>query len=165
MAEERTYIIPLRREFLKVAYYKKSRRAKDAVKKFIARHLRAKEVKIGIHLNEKIFENGRKNPPPKIKVKAIKEGDIARVELPEFPFETPKPEESKEKTKGAPKETKKEEEIKTEHKLEEKGKVKIKEPPITKQIEKHQREHKAESKEEIETKLKRKSMIPQSNKK
>lgn len=87
---EREYIIPLRNEWRKVANYRRTGRAVKEIKKFIARHMKVPErdtdkVKLDQWLNQEVWFRGRKKPPAKIKVKAIKEGDIIRVELAELP--------------------------------------------------------------------------------
>lgn len=112
MADEKQFTIPLRREFSKGPSYKRSEKAIKAIREFIERHMKTDNVKIGKNLNLKIFERGRKNPPPRIKVKAVKEENLVRVELPEFPFELKV--EKKEKKKET--KTKETEEAKHEHK-------------------------------------------------
>ena len=98
MAEERTYIIPLRREFIKAPSYKKTKKAVTAIKSFLIKHMKGDEVKFGSHLNEELWARGNKHPPPRIKVKAIKdEKNMIRVELPEFEFQIPKEDKSKSK--------------------------------------------------------------------
>ncbi|MBU0760693.1 MAG: 50S ribosomal protein L31e [Nanoarchaeota archaeon] len=87
---EREYIIPLRKEWRKVANYRRTGRAIKAIKKFIARHMKVPEhdvskVKLDIYLNNEIFFRGRKKPPAKIKVKAVREGDVVKVRLAEIP--------------------------------------------------------------------------------
>jgi len=87
---EREYIIPLRNEWRKVANYRRTGRAVKFIKKFIARHMKiperdASKVKLDQWLNQEIWFRGRKKPPAKIKVKAVKEGDIVRVTLAELP--------------------------------------------------------------------------------
>lgn len=128
MAEERIYTIPLRREFLKAPKYKRSKRAISAIRNFLIRHMKAEEVKIGKYLNLEIFKHGRKNPPPRIKVKAVKdkikikdkEMEIVKVELINAPVEV--------KEEKIEKEIKKEEvkvrETKQEEKLEKQEKEK-----------------------------------------
>ncbi len=73
MAEERIYTIPLRKEFMKAPSYRKTKRALSAIKQFLTRHMKAEEVKIGKYLNLELWKHGRKNPPPRIKIKAIKD--------------------------------------------------------------------------------------------
>ena len=82
---ERIYTVPLRSEWLKVPKWRRSKRASAALRAFLLRHTKAKEVKLSRWVNEEIWESGGKNPPPRIKVKVTKEEDIARVELLELP--------------------------------------------------------------------------------
>ncbi len=89
---ERTYVIPLRKSFMKVPVYKRSRRAVIAVRDFLIRHMKVKEVKIGKELNDKIFSRGYKKPPPRIQVTAIKDGDIVKVNLTGIPYKDAKEE-------------------------------------------------------------------------
>ncbi len=84
---ERIYTIPLRREFLKAPSYKRAKKSVNFVREFLMRHMKANEVKIGRHLNQKILERGRTNPPSKVQVKAIKENNIVKVELVDFAYE------------------------------------------------------------------------------
>jgi len=83
---EREYTIPLRRKWMRTVRYKKTNKAVKAVKEFLARHMKVydrdlNKIKLGIHLNEFIWTRGIKNPPSRVSVRAIKEGDIVRVEL------------------------------------------------------------------------------------
>ncbi|MCX6707955.1 MAG: 50S ribosomal protein L31e [Candidatus Woesearchaeota archaeon] len=75
MVLERTYIIPLRREWLKVPRYKRAKKASTAVREFLAKHMKLDNVKIGNGLNMELWKHGMKNPPHKIKVSVIKEDD------------------------------------------------------------------------------------------
>jgi len=86
---EREYTIPLRREWKKVPRYKRTNKAIKAIKEFLVKHMKIrdrdlKKIKVDKYLNEQIWHRGIKKPPAKIKVKAIKEGDIIRVELSEM---------------------------------------------------------------------------------
>ena len=109
MAEklERTYVIPLRKEFSKAPKYKRAKKAINAIKEFTAKHMKSKDVRIGKYLNEKVWQHGIKNPPTKVEVKAVKEGDTVVVELVGAP--EPKKEEKKKETKKPAKEKAKEE--------------------------------------------------------
>jgi len=79
---ERTYTIPLRREFQKVPRYKRTKKAVTAVKEFLIKHMKAKEVKIGVFLNKELWKNGIKNPPHHVKVTAERDDEgIVRAEL------------------------------------------------------------------------------------
>jgi len=87
---EREYTIPLRREIHKVARYRKTEKAIKAIKEFLVRHMKIydrdlKKIKIDQYLNEEMWHRGIRNPPTKVKVRAIKENGIVRVELVELP--------------------------------------------------------------------------------
>ena len=84
--EERIIIVPLR----KLADQPRTHRANKAIKiirSHIARHMKAEEEHIWIDtpVNEAIWKNGRENPPPRIKVKAVKfkDQDLIEVTMPE----------------------------------------------------------------------------------
>jgi len=90
IVEAREYIIPLRERCRTVPRYKKTNKAVRTVKEFLAKHMKIrdrdlKKVKVDTYLNEFLWRRGIKHPPHKVKVRAIKEGDIVRVELAEMP--------------------------------------------------------------------------------
>lgn len=88
---EREFIIPLRKRFNVVPRYRKTNKAIKAIKEFLVRHMKVydrdlNKIKIDKYLNEQVWSRGIKNPPSKIKVKAIKDKDgIVRVELVDYP--------------------------------------------------------------------------------
>ena len=87
---EREYIIPLRKEWQKVANYRRTGRAMKAIKQFIAKHMKVTDrntdnVKLDMYLNKEVWFRGRKKPPAKIKVRAVKEGEIVKVYLMDEP--------------------------------------------------------------------------------
>lgn len=87
---EREYVIPLRKKYQHVARYKRTPKAVKTVKEFLARHMKVydkdlNKIKLGKYVNEILWMDGIKNPPHKIKVKAVKEGEIVRVEAVEIP--------------------------------------------------------------------------------
>jgi len=91
-ADSKEYIIPLRREWLKIPRYRRAGRAIKAIKEYIAKHMKVpdrntKLVRVDMYLNQEVWFKGRKSPPAKIKVKAHKEGDTIIVELAEMPKE------------------------------------------------------------------------------
>ncbi|MEA3378825.1 MAG: 50S ribosomal protein L31e [Nanoarchaeota archaeon] len=97
---ERKYIIPLRKEWLKVPKYLRSRKAIKAIRKFLQKHMKVENVKIGKYLNLKIWERGNRNPPHKIEVLAEKKDDKEKgsyvfVELPGAPREEKKAKKAK----------------------------------------------------------------------
>ncbi len=72
---ERTYTIPLRREYLKVPRYRRTEKASRALRQFLVKHMKSDDVKIGKFLNEHIWMHGMKNPPHHVKVNAVKVPD------------------------------------------------------------------------------------------
>ncbi len=87
---EREYVIPLRKQTNKVPRYKKANKAVKAIKEFLAKHMKVEDrdlnkVKLDKFLNEMVWNRGIRNPPAKIKVKAVKENGIVRVEAVEMP--------------------------------------------------------------------------------
>ncbi|MFH1510663.1 MAG: 50S ribosomal protein L31e [Candidatus Woesearchaeota archaeon] len=88
---ERTYNIPLRKEYLKAPKYRRAKKAINAAREFLIRHMKSKNIKLGDELNKKIWSCGIKNPPHHIKVAAIKYDDgTVKAELVGFPIEKPK---------------------------------------------------------------------------
>jgi len=88
-ADEREYIIPLRKEIAKVPRYKKTPKAVKAVKQFIAKHMRipdrdVSKVKLSKWVNQELWFRGIKNPITKIKVKVKRDGENIQVELVDF---------------------------------------------------------------------------------
>lgn len=70
---ERIMVVPLR----KTKQAPRTRRANRAIKEireFVARHMKTEEDKVWIDasVNEKIWQNGIRNPPSKITVKTVK---------------------------------------------------------------------------------------------
>jgi large subunit ribosomal protein L31e len=86
---EREYTIPLRARWSIVPTYKRANKAIKTIKEFLVKHMKIRDrdlnkIKVDKFLNEAIWARGIKHPPSKIKVKAIKEGDIVRVEAAEL---------------------------------------------------------------------------------
>ena len=81
MSKEISYTIPLRRDFIKVPRYYRAKRAINAIKRYIIKHTKVEDVRIGKHLNEHIWSRGIRNPPGKVTVNAIVEEDYVTVEL------------------------------------------------------------------------------------
>ncbi len=106
---ERTYNVPLRKEFMKVPKYKRTKKAVTALREFLQKHMKADTVKLGKNLNEHMWKNGIKRPPHHVKITAVKEDDVVKAELfgheyREFPYV---PVESKKEQKQPEKEPKK----------------------------------------------------------
>ena len=121
----RTYVIPLRRETLKVPPFRKANKAIKTIQIFISKHMKSDNVVIGKYLNLGIWKHGARSPPGKIKVNVTKD-DKGRVVAEIFgaPKETPKVEEKKAK-KEEPKIEKAEEKVEEmkEEKTEEARKI------------------------------------------
>ena len=132
--QEKEYTIPLRREWQKVARYKRTSRGIKTIKQYIARHMRVpdrdpKKIKLDIYLNNEIWARGAKKPPSKIRVKAIKKGDIVEVTLvhesPKIGFARKRQDKRHSiptKKRDEPKDKDKKEDKKLEDKIEEKDK-------------------------------------------
>ncbi len=87
---EREYIIPLRHRWQIVPRYKRAKKAVRSIREFLVRHMKIRDrdldkIKLDRYLNEMVWSRGIRNPPARVKVRAIKEGDIVRVELAEMP--------------------------------------------------------------------------------
>jgi large subunit ribosomal protein L31e len=87
---EREYTIPLREKIRPVPRYKKTPKAIKSIKEFIAKHMKIEnrdlnKVKLSTYLNQFMWARGIKNPPAKIKVKAIRKGENVLVELVNYP--------------------------------------------------------------------------------
>lgn len=79
---ERNYNVPLRKEWLKVPRYKRSKKAVKALREFLEKHMKSEDVRIGAHANEFIWKHGIKNPPHHVSVTAVKDSEgVVRAEL------------------------------------------------------------------------------------
>lgn len=133
---EREYIIPLRREWLKVPEYKRANKAIKAIKEFLVKHMKVydrdlRKIKIEQVLNNEIRFRGMRKPQSKIKVLAKKyDNDIVTVELVDVPvhvkFARLREERVNEKIEKNKKDNPKEE-VKPEEKKEETNEAKEKE--------------------------------------
>ncbi len=98
---QRVYNIPLRKLTEKTPRYRKAKRAITVIKEFLARHMKAKaeDVKVGQHLNMKIWERSMKNIPHHVKVDVTKDADgKVFAELVGAPVEEKKGKPEKEKS-------------------------------------------------------------------
>ncbi|MBW2986130.1 60S ribosomal protein L31 [Candidatus Woesearchaeota archaeon] len=155
---ERTYIIPLRREWRKSPRYRRAKKAVTAVKDFLIKHMKSEDIKIGKYLNEMLWKHGIKNPPCRIKVNVQKDDqNTVRAELFGKKIDTGEKKEVKEKGivskmtekitgKKAVVRPKKEEKVK---KTEEKPTEVKKEMPKAEEKEEAPKEEKPAVKEEV----------------
>jgi len=131
---DRTYNIPLRKEFMKVPRWKKTPKAVIAAKQFLSKHMKSEDIRLGKDVNELMWKHGGKNPPHHIKVFAVKDKEgIVRASLTPIKAEKKSDKKAKKeakveaKTKAAP-EAKTEEAKEAEApKAEEKSSEKVKE--------------------------------------
>ena len=122
---ERAYIIPLRKKCRVVPQYKKTNKAVKTVKEFLAKHMKVEnrdlnKVKLDEYLNNFLWAKGIKTPPAKVKVKAIKEEGIVRVELLDMPIKLVKKKARMDKREAAAESKKKKPVVKAESPKEEK---------------------------------------------
>ncbi len=110
-ALERTYTIPLRKEWLKAQKYKRAKKAIAGLRKFLQRHMKSENILLGTHLNLEIWKHGIRNPPSRVKVNVTKDDKgVVKAELFGIKVEEPKKEETKKEE--VKKEEKKEEAVK-----------------------------------------------------
>lgn len=93
IVSEKEYTIPLRFGWMKSPRYKRTRKAVQLIKIYIAKHMKVQDrdlskVKLDVYLNNDIWFKGCKTPPGKITVKATKDSTgivkVDFVEIPEF---------------------------------------------------------------------------------
>src|SRR3989338_1448502 len=79
---KRVYNVPLRKEWLKVPRYKRSKKAVKALKEFLMKHMKTDNVKLGRYVNELVWKHGIRNPPHHVKVEVEKNAEgMAFAEL------------------------------------------------------------------------------------
>src|SRR3989338_8090895 len=109
---ERVYNVPLRDEFIKAPRYRRAKKAVNALRRFLAKHMKSEEIKLGKYLNKKIWERGIKNPPHHVKINVMKDEEgIVTAELVGAPVDKPA-----EEKKGMKKESEKKKKKKTKKK-------------------------------------------------
>ena len=117
---ERTYTIPLRREFLKASRYKRAKKAGIAVREFLVKHMKSEDVRVGTSVNLEVWKHGIRNPPSRVKVIATKDDKgVVRAEL--FGAKLPRSEKKADKKVES-------KEVKAENKVEQKP-VEVKPAP------------------------------------
>jgi len=81
MEEERIYTIPLREVTNKSPTTKRAPRAIRAIRAFLMKHMKSDVVKLDNSINEKVWERSLNKIPAKVRVKAVKEGDVVKATL------------------------------------------------------------------------------------
>lgn len=85
MAGEKIFTIPLREAYKK----KKIKRAPYAVgivRNYLKVHMKSSDIKLGAHLNEKLWERGPKKTARRVRVKAVMDGKTVKAELLGFDY-------------------------------------------------------------------------------
>jgi large subunit ribosomal protein L31e len=72
---ERVYNVPLRKEYMKVARWKRTKKAVKALREFLIKHMKSENVSISRELNDKVWHHGIKNPPHHVKVTVTKDSE------------------------------------------------------------------------------------------
>jgi ribosomal protein L31E len=102
---EREYNVPLRKYFVETQRHRRAKRAVSTLKKFIEKHMKCADIKLGMNLNQHIWKNGIKNPPHHVKVNCLREtdGDVSTcyVELVGYDVNKVKVEKKEKGDKGA----------------------------------------------------------------
>ena len=70
--EERIYVVPLAKEYQKAPNWNRTKRAVKALRQFVTRHMKPEALYVSQEVNERLWENGIKNPPRKIRVRVTK---------------------------------------------------------------------------------------------
>ncbi len=83
VVSEHVYTIPLSPAWKGTGRITRTKRSVSAVRRFIIRHTRAKDVRISQKLNTALWGGGAKRPPGKVRVKASVDAEgLASVKLP-----------------------------------------------------------------------------------
>lgn len=78
--------VDLRKDFVDTPTYKRAKKAVTSLREHIMRHMKATEVKIGKHLNLKMWERGMRNPAHKVTFIARKDDKgVVTAELANIP--------------------------------------------------------------------------------
>lgn len=80
MTEISNHTIPLRKDYLKVPKHRRSKRAISKIKRYVKKHAKVDDVKIGNDLNTYVWKDGIKNPPGKVEVEILKDDSSASVD-------------------------------------------------------------------------------------
>lgn len=77
MAIERVYNVPLRKGYMKAPMYRRTKKAVNTLRTFVARNMKVSEddVKLGKYVNLELWKHGIKNPPHHVKVNVKKDDE------------------------------------------------------------------------------------------
>lgn len=83
---QKSFTIPLRKEFQQSAPLRRTPRAVKAVKAYLVRHCKVDEVRLGARLNESLWTRGIRHPPARVTVDVTVEDGVAKAELQGFEY-------------------------------------------------------------------------------
>ena len=83
---QKSFTIPLRKEFQQSAPLRRTPRAVKAVKAYLVRHCKVDEVRLGARLNESLWTRGIRHPPARVTVDVTVEDCVAKAELQGFEY-------------------------------------------------------------------------------
>jgi large subunit ribosomal protein L31e len=81
MIEEKYLTLNLRKLVVKKQNWRRSEAAVFILKRLLKKHLKTDKIKISQALNNLIWKRGIKRPKTKIRIKAVKEGEVYKVDL------------------------------------------------------------------------------------
>lgn len=81
MEEERIITLRLRKAIEAGPNYKKAKRAISYIKSYLKRHFHTENIKLDRSINERIWKNGAKNPPVKIRIVCKKTNDKVEAKV------------------------------------------------------------------------------------
>ena len=149
---ERNYVVPLRQYWRMAPRYKRAKRAVNGLRRFVIRHMKVDEVKIGKELNDFILERGQRKPPARVQVTIVKEDMIGKVNIMGIPY-SKEVKEDKKSLFGKKKEEKVEtKEEKHEHKPGEHHEQKHEDKLLEKASAKEKKEDKPKAKKAVKKK-------------
>ena len=102
---ERTYTVPLRREYLKAPNWNRTKKAVLALRQFLMKHMKSEDVRLSTTLNNELWKHGIKNPPHHVKINVMKDDKgVVKAELFGVKAEEPKKAPAKKERKTEAKE-------------------------------------------------------------
>ena len=78
---ERNYNVPLRKEYMKVPRWRRTKKAVTALQEFLKKHMKSDNIKLSKELNEEIWKHGIKNPPHHINISVTKKEGVVTATL------------------------------------------------------------------------------------
>ena len=78
---ERNYNVPLRKEYMKVPRWRRTKKAVTALQEFLKKHMKSDNIKLSKELNEEIWKHGIKNPPHHISISVTKKEGVVTATL------------------------------------------------------------------------------------